>query len=66
MDYQDFVRAVQWGRTPSAQLPQGISTGQIMVGTPLTALQAMEVAKNGGTLPLVLWDAHAPIVGRRP
>jgi hypothetical protein len=66
MDYQDFVRAVQWGRTSAAGLPEGISTGRIMFGSPVTALQALDIVKNGGTLPIVFWDAHAPIVGRPP
>ena len=66
MDYQDFVRAVQWGRTSSAGLPEGISTGRLMVGLNTTALGALHMLRTGMQPQLVIWDAYAPIVGGPP
>lgn len=48
-----------WGYGPS-QVPQGVSTGRLMVGIGTTALGAIGLMQAGITIPHVLWDCYAP------
>jgi len=39
---------------------QAYSVGRAGVGLATTALQALDIVKNGGAVPLVAWDPFAP------